>query len=202
MRYLDDGGDAPLPKTPVTITPELEKALEKINADVPVISGQTTQEDLNLTPYTELTPAERKAMTTAERLAYMKAVRDQQDANAASERAASNPMYDFANRPDAPPPSSIPGENYIYYYSWQGDTNTGQWTLYRAPNTPQNQATYGSRAVGGPTQATPGNPRGANALQVQPQPIKDSNGNITGWDTSGTGNTGGTGGTGLSLIHI
>jgi hypothetical protein len=184
-RYLDDGGSAPVTSAPVTVTPELASALEKINADVPVITGQTTQADITLTPYTELTPAERASMTQEEKVAYLEAARDQADANAAAERAASNPMYDFSNRPDAPQA----GNDYINYYSWQGDTNSGQWKLYRAPNTPENQAAYGSRSVGGPTQAQPGNPQGANALVVQPQPVKDKDGNITGWTNPSTGTT-------------
>lgn len=186
MRYLDDGGSAPVTSAPVTVTPELASALEKINADVPVITGQTTQADITLTPYTELTPAERASMTQEEKVAYLKAARDQEDANAAAERAATNPMYDFTNRPDAPQS----GNDYINYYSWIGDTQSGQWKLYRAPNTPENQATYGPRSVGGVTQAQPGDPVGANSLVVQPQPVKDSNGNITGWSTTGaTGTT-------------
>lgn len=138
--------------------------------------------ELAMTPYNQLTAAERAAMTQAEKTAYLKAARDEKNAIDAEERAASDPMFDFTNRPDAPQDAT---GKFITYYSWQGDTNSGQWTLYRAPNTPDNQAKYGSRAIGGTTQAVPGNPKGANALAVQPQPIKDSKGNITGWTTEG-----------------
>jgi hypothetical protein len=186
MRYLDDGGNASTPATAAPITPELASALEKINANVPVISGQTTQEDLNLTPYNELTAAERAAMSTNEKTAYIKAVRDQQDANVAAERAASNPMYDFANRPDAPASNN----GFINYYSWQGDTQTGSWKLYQAPDTPENQAKYAPRAIGGPTKATPGNPVGANVLVNQPESA------VVGNDL-GLGGNGGNGGNGL-----
>ena len=188
-RYLDDGGNAPLPTTPVAITPELASALEKINADIPVISGQTTQEDLNLTPYNELTATERAAMSTAEKTAYIKAVRDQQDANIAGERAASNPMFDFANRPDAPQAAN----GFINYYSWQGDTQTGSWKLYQAPDTPENQAKYGPRALGGPTKATPENPQGANVLVTQPDSAGFTSGNglgLNGNGGNGNGNLG------------
>jgi hypothetical protein len=139
--------------------------------------------ELAMTPYEELSAAERAAMTSAEKKAYIKAAREEAASIAAEERAASNPMFDFTNRPDAPPPSAIPGENFIYYYSWVGGVNSGEWKLYRAPNNQENQAKYGARAIGGPTQATPDNVVGANALAVQPQPIKDVNGNITGWTT-------------------
>lgn len=148
-------------------------------------AAMAAAKELAMTPYAELTPAQREAMTQAEKTAYIKAARDEQDALNAEARAASNPMFDFTNRPDAPPPSAISGENYIYYYSWMGDTNSGQWKLYRAPNTQENLAKYGSRSIGGPTQAVPGNPSGANALVVQPQPIKDAKGNITGWSVNG-----------------
>jgi hypothetical protein len=142
--------------------------------------------ELAMTPYTELTPEERKAMTQAEKTAYLKAARDEKNAIDAEERAASNPMFDFTNRPDAP--ASTDG-SFINYYSWQGDTNSGSWKLYRAANTPENLVKYGSRAIGGATQAEPGNPSGANALAVQPQPIKDAYGNITGWTVPGDGST-------------
>ena len=42
---------------------------------------------------------------------------------------------------------------------------------------------YGSRTVAGETQATPDDIQGANALIKQPKPIKDKDGNITGWET-------------------
>ena len=142
--------------------------------------------ELAMTPYTELSAAERKAMTQAEKTAYIKAARDEKNAIDAEERAASNPMFDFTNRPDAP---ADPEGKFINYYSWQGDTNSGSWKLYRAPNTPENLGKYGSRAIGGTTQAEPGNPSGANALTVQPQPLKDGNGNIISWFVPGDGTT-------------
>ena len=183
MMQLDDGATgAPRVAGPRTDTSQITEG------QITAAAIQAAKE-LAMTPYTELTAEERKSMTQEEKTAYLKAARDEQDAIQAEERAASNPMYNFAVRPDAPPPSTIPGENYIYYYSWIGDTNNGQWKLYRAPNTPENQATYGARSVGGPTQAIPGDPSGANALVVQPQPIRDANGNIIGWDTSGAGTT-------------
>jgi len=180
---IDDGEFAP--KLPTVSAPA---ATPMSDAEIKAASIAAARE-LAMTPYTELSAAERKAMTQAEKTAYLKAARDEQDALNAEARAASNPMFDFTNRPDAPPPSSIPGENFIYYYSWIGDTNNGQWKLYRAANTQENLENYGSRAVGGPTQANPGDPQGANALAVQPQPITDAYGKIVGWSVDGNETT-------------
>jgi hypothetical protein len=116
-----------------------------------------------ITPYTELSAAERSAMSQAEKTAYLKAAREEKMAADAAARAASNPMFDFANRPDAP---TKPGM--IQYYSWIGDTNTGSWKLYSAPDTAVNQAKYGARSTGGETQATPDSPVGANSLVNPP----------------------------------
>ena len=137
--------------------------------------------ELAMTPYNELSAAERAAMTSAEKKAYIKEAREEQARLAAEERAASDPMFDFSNRPDAPPSDS----GFINYFSWVGGVNSGEWKLYRAVDTPENQAKYGSRSIGGETQATPDSAVGANALATQPQPIKDDKGNITGWSTDG-----------------
>jgi hypothetical protein len=129
-----------------------------------------------MTPYSEL-PADVKAgMTQAEKQAYISAYNKEKLEFEANERAASDPMFDFANRPDAP---ADPSGNFINYYSWIGGRTNGKWTLYRAANTPTNQAKYGSRAIGGATQATSTSIVGANALAVQPQPTTDEEGNVT-----------------------
>jgi hypothetical protein len=154
--------------------------------------------ELAMTPYSELPRDVKTAMTQKEKQAYISEYNDEKMRLDAEERAASDPMFDFTNRPDAPP--STDG-NFINYYSWIGGRTNGQWRLYRAANTPANQATYGSRAIGGETQATPENIVGANALAVQPQPTKDDSGNIVGWsvpdsfDTTGTTDTAGATGT-------
>jgi hypothetical protein len=119
--------------------------------------------ELAMTPYTELSAAERSAMSQAEKTAYLKAAREEKMRLDAEERAASDPMKNFQERPSAPPAD----ENYIYYYSWVGGVNSGSWELYRAANTPQN-ASFGARAIGGETQATPSSAVGANALVNQP----------------------------------
>ena len=145
--------------------------------------------------YADLTPAQRAAMSSSEKTDYIKAARTSSMAADATARAEANPETDFANRPDAPPAD----KDYIYYYSWIGGVNSGSWRLQRAPNTETNQATYGSRAVGGATQASATSAVGANALTVQPKPIYGADGTITGWDVKGSGNTlGGTGGSGGS----
>jgi hypothetical protein len=115
--------------------------------------------ELAMTPYAELSADERRAMTQKEKMDYLQAAREEQARLDAEERAASNPMFDFSNRPEAP---TKPGM--IQYYSWIGDTNTGSWKLYSAPDTAANQARYGGRSVGGETQATPDSPVGANSL--------------------------------------
>jgi hypothetical protein len=142
--------------------------------------------ELAMTPYAELSADERRAMTQAEKTAYIKAAREEKAALDAEERAASNPMLDFTNRPEAP--SDATGD-FINYYSWVGGVNSGEWRLYRAPNTPENVAKYGSRSIGGETQADPSSAVGANALINQPKPIKDAYGQITGWSVEGADGT-------------
>jgi hypothetical protein len=102
-------------------------------------------------------------MSQTEKTDYLKAARDAGDAAEAAARAKTNPMYNFAVRPEAPKKAGM-----IQYYSWIGDTTSGSWRLYAAPDTPANQATYGARSTGGPTQAQPGDPQGANALVNPP----------------------------------
>ena len=139
--------------------------------------------------YVEPTPYEN-----TDRMAELKTARLEKYASDAEQRAAQDPAYDITNRPQAPAADN----NYIYYYSWIGGTTTGEWVLYRAPNTAENQFKYGSRSFGGETQATYGSSLGANALKTQPQPIRDQNGNIIGWNIpEGSGVTG-TGVTGTS----
>ena len=142
--------------------------------------------ELSITPYTELSAAERAMMSQAEKTAYLKAAREEKMRLDAEERAASDPMKNFQERPSAP--SDATGD-FINYYSWIGGVNSGEWRLYRAPNTPENVAKYGSRSIGGETQATPQSAVGANALINQPQPIKDANGNIISWSIKNSDGT-------------
>ena len=92
-----------------------------------------------------LTPEERQA-----RLDQLKAEREGRMIAAAEARAASNPMFDPTNRPEAP--QNRPG--YIRYYSWIGGAGTGQWKLYEEPEDSAKAASAAQRSVGGATQAT------------------------------------------------
>lgn len=132
------------------------------------------------------------AKTRQQRMDELQAEREAKYAADAKARAATNPTYNPTQRPDAPPADA----NYIYYYSWIGGATTGEWKLYRAVNTDANMGSYGARAVGGTTQSDGSRASGANALQTQPQPIKDANGRIIGYTqpggkTTGGGSTGG-----------
>ena len=179
VMQLDEGATgAPRVAGPRTDTSKITEA-EMTAASI------AAARELALVPYSELPLEVRTAMDTTEKAAYNKAYREEQKAIAAEERAASDPMFDFTNRPDAP---ESPDNNFINYYSWIGGVTTGEWRLYRAPNTPDNQAKYGSRAIGGETQATATSVVGANSLVVQPQPTEDADGNIT-WSVPGGSET-------------
>lgn len=134
-------------------------AADKAAAD----AALANKPDPTKTAYADLTPAQRAAMSNAEKTDYIQAAREAKMAADAAARAATDPMKNFQERPDAPPAD----DNYIYYYAWVGGVNTGSWKLYRAPNTQQN-ASYKARAVGGETQATANSAVGANALVNQP----------------------------------
>jgi hypothetical protein len=146
---------------------------------------EVAKPDPTKTAYADLTAAQRAAMSNKEKMDYIQSARTTTMAADATARAAASPETDFSNRPDAPPAD----ENYIYYYSWIGGVNSGEWKLYRAANTDINQATYGSRAIGGATQATATTAVGANALTTQPKPIYGPDGTIIGWDMQGSGKT-------------
>jgi len=124
--------------------------------------------------YVEPTPYEN-----TDRMAELEAARLAAYEETAKARAATDPMLDITQRPAA----EQTNPNYIYYYSWIGGTTNGQWTLYRAPNTVENQLKYGSRTFGGTTQASYTSSLGANALVNQPNPTMDANGNVIGWNT-------------------
>jgi hypothetical protein len=128
-------------------------------------------------------PAVIEAERKAAQLAAIKAAREERQTSAAEERASSDPLKDFNNRPDAQTAST---SDYIVYYSWIGGRTTGEWKPYRVPRSEDNMAAYGARAVGGPTKASiTGNVADANGLTVQPTPIKDNEGQITGWEING-----------------
>ena len=171
---------APAPASPASVRAKEEadkaKAVEtstKEAAESPVLTNTSAVAN-------RFTSASITAQTREERMDELKRTREQRMASEAMSRAQSDPMANYAVRPDAPEAD----DNFIYYYSWIGGVNTGNWRLYRAVNTPDNQAKYGSRAIGGSTQATASSAVGANTLTVQPKPVVDKDGKITGYTDS------------------
>ena len=130
-------------------------------ADKNPVTG--TKPDPKVTAYADLTPAQRAAMSQKEKMDYIEAARVASMASDATARAATDPMKNFAVRPEAPKK-----EGMIQYYSWIGGATSGQWKLYSAVDTPENQAKYGARSTGGATQATPESAVGANSLVNPP----------------------------------
>jgi len=119
-----------------------------------------TKPDPTKTAYADLTPEQRAAMTQTEKTDYIQAAREAAMAADAAARAATDPMKNFAVRPEAPAPAN----GMLNYYSWIGGVNTGEWKLYQAPDTPENQAKYGARSAGGTTAATASSAVGANTI--------------------------------------
>jgi hypothetical protein len=193
-------------KTPVSVATSVKS--EPVNSGIAPLTGPTWQQvadakeaeaadklaakpDPTKTAYADLTPKQRADMTQDEKMAYIRAALVASKAAAAGKRAATDPMFNFAVRPEAPAKDA----NFIYYYSWIGGVSGGEWKLYRALNTPENVAKYGSRVFGGPTQATSFSAVGAGTLINQPSPVYGADGGLTGWNVQGVG-TVGTGGTG------
>lgn len=112
-------------------------------------AGGVEKPDPAKTAYADLTPEQRAEMSSTEKKDYIQAAREEEMAKEAAARAASDPMKNFAVRPEAPEPA--PGM--INYYSWIGGTTTGNWKLYQAVDTPENRQKYGGRAIGGTTEA-------------------------------------------------
>jgi hypothetical protein len=93
-----------------------------------------------------------------------------------AERAQTHPLLDYNNRPDA---TALADDNFFYFYSWTGTS----WALYRALKTKENIGDYGSRSFGGPTDVVSDTDRrGSNSLTLQPQPIKNSRGEVIGYE--------------------
>jgi hypothetical protein len=126
-------------------------------------SAVVTKPDPTKTDYSELTPAQRAAMTQNEKLDYLQAARDAKFEAEAAARGASNPMLNYFVRPAAP---QVPGM--IQYYSWIGGRTTGEWRLYGAVDNDANRALYGGRVFAGETQASAQSITGANSLKNQP----------------------------------
>jgi hypothetical protein len=145
---------------PSTATPIVDEQTRAAAMRAAAPTASSSEPDPTKTAYADLTPAQRAAMTEKEKTDYLAAAREFKMAQDATARATTDPMNNFAIRPAAPPPA--PGM--INYYAWIGGVNSGSWKLYQAPDTPENQAKYGSRAFGGATQATAESAVGANAL--------------------------------------
>lgn len=168
--------------------------LDDGDTGTPRVAGP--RNDVSQIPYDQAIEAARKAaielgvdpaILEQERkdaqLAAIKAEREARQTSAAEERASSDPMKDYNNRPDA---QTAATKDYIVYYAWVGGRTTGEWKPYRVARTEDNMAAYGARAIGGPTKASlTGKVTDANGLTVQPTPIKDQYGQITGWEING-----------------
>ncbi len=121
-------------------------------------------------------------------MAQLKAEREKRMADAAKERAASNPMLDPTNRPEAPPADG----QFVYYYSWIGGAGSGSWKLYKTPVDSPTAASAENRSTGGKTGATFGSAVGANTVGqgTTGNPIIPPGSNNTGNVYKGSGTTG------------
>jgi hypothetical protein len=117
--------------------------------------------ELAITPYTELSAAERAMMSQAEKTAYLKAAREEKMRLDTEERAASDPMKNPTERPQA----AQDEEGYIKYYGWVGGASSGSWKLYKQNKLSASADQIRSateRSQGGTTQASFSSAVGAN----------------------------------------
>lgn len=103
---------------------------------------------------------EDKKVAREKRLEELKAEREAKAAADAKARAASNPLFDPTNRPEAPQLD----DGFIRYYSWIGGGTTGSWKLYKEPADSPKAAVAETRSTGGATQAQFGSSAGANTV--------------------------------------
>ena len=140
--------------------------------------------ELAAVPYADLPIEVKKAMTAEEKREYITAQREEGIRLRREEAAATDPLKDPNQRPDA---QTKGDNNYIQYYSWVGGYDSGSWRLTRVPRTEDNLAIYGGRQVGGPTRVSEtGQVSDANTLVIQPTPIRNNDGQITGWEVGDT----------------
>ena len=132
-----------------------------------------------------LTPEQRQA-----RMDELKAERAARAAETAKARAASNPLFNPTERPEAP--QNEPG--FVNYYSWIGGGTTGQWKLYKEPADSPKAESAAARSTGGATRAQFGSAAGANTVPA----ATATGGAVTGTGITGTGITG-TGATGTGV---
>jgi len=116
----------------------------------------------------------------ASRADILEADRLANEAAEVAKRAATNPLYNPAQRPEGKIDNG-----FIIYYSWVGGSTSGEWKAYRAPVNPTNMAKYGSRVFGGDTQQAGASAIGANSLEEQPMPTYDKDGNLNGYTLGG-----------------
>jgi hypothetical protein len=209
MMQLDDGQ----PNRRIVSTERTDTS-KITDADMQAASIAAARE-LAAVPYADLPADVKKSMTATEKREYITAQREEAARLDREEATFSDPLQNPDQRPDA---QTQGDNNYIIYYSWVGGTKTGNWRPTRVPRTEENLAIYGGRQVGGPTRASEtGKISDANTLVVQPTPIRDNDGQITGWEvgdtnaidligtdgtTDGTGSTGGTNNTGTGTPNF
>ena len=178
--------------TPAPIVDEKTKA-DSARAAAPASTGPAV--DPTKTAYTDLTAAQRAAMTSSEKTDYIQAARETQMSASASTRANSDPMLNPTVRPEAP--QDEPG--FIKYYAWVGGAGSGSWRLYKQNElsaSPDQLRSAQERSQGGKTQATFGSAVGANTLSGTSTGGGVTGGGGTGGGGTGGGRTGGGGGTG------
>ena len=124
--------------------------------------------------------AEAEAAAKQKRLDDIKAAREKKMAEDVAARASTNPMFNPAERPEAPPADG----QFVYYYSWIGGATSGSWRLYKTPVDSPTAASATARAAGGTTQATGSTAAGANTLKTQQGTGKTETGRKTNADGS------------------
>jgi hypothetical protein len=175
LMQLDDG-EATVTRRVRAEAPDTPKLTE---AEMKAASIAAAKE-LAAVPYAELPIEVKQVMSADEKREYITAQREEAIRLRREEEAIANPLKDPTQRPDA----QVKGDDeYIMYYSWVGGYETGSWRLTRVPRTEDNLRTYGGRQVGGPTQVeATGKVSDANTLIIQPRPIRNNDGFITGWE--------------------
>jgi hypothetical protein len=106
--------------------------------------------------------AKQEEEARQKRMDELKAEREARMAEEAKARAASDPMKDPTNRPEAPQLD----DGYIRYYSWIGGVTTGSWRLYKEKKDSPNAASAEARSEAGTTQASFSSSVGANTLKT------------------------------------
>lgn len=117
---------------------------------------------------------QQKADARQARMDELKAEREKRMAADVASRAASNPLFNPAVRPEAP--QNNPG--FVQYYSWIGGATTGSWRLYQTPENSPMAASAQARSTSGITQATGASAVGANVLSNNQSGFKPPAGKV------------------------